>query len=78
MSTPRDHVEEIRRSKFCIGGKINPLTEDLHQAVMNLSGELYAKDVHFLMELIQVLSLKYFSSFQNACSLYLCMNVTVY
>uniref|UniRef100_A0A164UPD0 Uncharacterized protein n=1 Tax=Daucus carota subsp. sativus TaxID=79200 RepID=A0A164UPD0_DAUCS len=28
-------------------------TEDLHQAVMNLSGELYAKDVHFLMELIQ-------------------------
>ncbi|GER48205.1 DNA binding [Striga asiatica] len=31
----------------------NPLTEDLHQAVKNLSAELYAKDVHFLMELIQ-------------------------
>ncbi|KAK2406056.1 ATP/DNA binding protein [Trifolium repens] len=31
----------------------NPLTEDLHHAVKNLSAELYAKDVHFLMELIQ-------------------------
>ncbi|KAL2539645.1 DNA binding [Abeliophyllum distichum] len=54
MATPREHVEEIRRSKFSIGaGEPNPLTEDLHQAVKNLSAELYAKDVHFLMELIQ-------------------------
>ncbi|KAK1363302.1 Histidine kinase-like ATPase, C-terminal domain containing protein [Heracleum sosnowskyi] len=53
MATPKQHIEEIRRSKFSIGGSRNPLTEDLHQAVMNLSGELYAKDVHFLMELIQ-------------------------
>ncbi|VFQ70611.1 unnamed protein product [Cuscuta campestris] len=52
-STPRGHVEEIRRSKFSIGGEPNPLTEDLHQAVKNLSAELYSKDVHFLMELIQ-------------------------
>ncbi|KAI5647841.1 hypothetical protein M9H77_33850 [Catharanthus roseus] len=51
--TPRDHIEEIRRVKFSIGGEPNPLTEDLHQAVKNLSAELYAKDVHFLMELIQ-------------------------
>ena len=50
----REHVEEIRRKKFSIGGEQNPLTEDLHQAVKNLSAELYAKDVHFLMELIQV------------------------
>lgn len=50
----REHVDEIRRTKFSIGGKQNPLTEDLHQAVKNLSAELYAKDVHFLMELIQV------------------------
>ncbi|XP_076939689.1 uncharacterized protein LOC143608563 [Bidens hawaiensis] len=49
----KDHVEEIRRTKFSIGGEANPLTEDLHQAVKNLSAELYAKDVHFLMELIQ-------------------------
>ncbi|KAK1363219.1 ATP/DNA-binding protein [Heracleum sosnowskyi] len=53
MATPREHIEEIRKTKFSIGGEPNPLTEDLHQAVMNLSGELYAKDVHFLMELIQ-------------------------
>lgn len=50
----REHIEEIRRSKFSIGSEPNPLTEDLHQAVKNLSAELYAKDVHFLMELIQV------------------------
>ncbi|KAL4566707.1 hypothetical protein LXL04_030829 [Taraxacum kok-saghyz] len=49
----REHVAEIRKTKFSIGGEPNPLTEDLHQAVKNLSAELYAKDVHFLMELIQ-------------------------
>lgn len=53
----REHVDEIRRRKFSIGGEPNPLTEDLHQAVKNLSAELYAKDVHFLMELIQVYDL---------------------
>ncbi|XP_027337858.1 uncharacterized protein LOC113851547 [Abrus precatorius] len=53
MGTPKDHIEEIRRNKFSIGGTPNPLIEDLHQAVKNLSVELYAKDVHFLMELIQ-------------------------
>lgn len=52
-STAKEHVAEIRRKKFSIGGEPNPLTEDLHQAVKNLSAELYAKDVHFLMELIQ-------------------------
>ncbi|KAJ9567902.1 hypothetical protein OSB04_003868 [Centaurea solstitialis] len=49
----QEHVAEIRRTKFSIGGEPNPLAEDLHQAVRNLSAELYAKDVHFLMELIQ-------------------------
>jgi hypothetical protein len=52
--TAKEHVAEIRRTKFSIGGELNPLTEDLHHAVKNLSAELYAKDVHFLMELIQV------------------------
>ncbi|KAK9120165.1 hypothetical protein Scep_018258 [Stephania cephalantha] len=51
--SPRDHVEEIRRVKFSIGGEPNPVREDLHHAVKNLAGELYAKDVHFLMEIIQ-------------------------
>ncbi|KAA8542076.1 hypothetical protein F0562_023228 [Nyssa sinensis] len=54
MASPREHIEEIRKKKFFIGREEdNPLTEDLHQAVKNLSAELYAKDVHFLMELIQ-------------------------
>uniref|UniRef100_A0A2N9J2L5 Sacsin/Nov domain-containing protein n=1 Tax=Fagus sylvatica TaxID=28930 RepID=A0A2N9J2L5_FAGSY len=53
MEAAREHIEEIRKTKFSIGGQQNPLTEDLHQAVKNLSAELYAKDVHFLMELIQ-------------------------
>jgi hypothetical protein len=54
METAREHIEAIRKKKFSIGGEENPLTEDLHQAVKNLSAELYAKDVHFLMELVQV------------------------
>ncbi|RDX71798.1 hypothetical protein CR513_48798, partial [Mucuna pruriens] len=49
----KEHIEDIRRNRFSIGGKTNPLMEDLHQAVKYLSAELYAKDVHFLMELIQ-------------------------
>ncbi|XP_040986826.1 protein NO VEIN-like [Juglans microcarpa x Juglans regia] len=53
MEEAREHIKDIRRTKFSIGGTLNPLTEDLHQAVKNLSAELYAKDVHFLMELIQ-------------------------
>lgn len=57
ISPAKQHVAEIRRTKFSIGGEPNPLTEDLHQAVKKLSDELYAKDVHFLMELIQVLLL---------------------
>ncbi|OVA09627.1 hypothetical protein BVC80_9101g156 [Macleaya cordata] len=51
--TPKEHIEEIRTLKFSIGGEQNRLTEDLHHAVKNLSAELYAKDVHFLMEIIQ-------------------------
>ncbi|PRQ38289.1 putative histidine kinase-like ATPase domain-containing protein [Rosa chinensis] len=48
------HIEEIRTNKFSIGKKEpNPLTLDLHHAVTSLSAELYQKDIHFLMELIQ-------------------------
>ncbi|CAJ1949698.1 unnamed protein product [Sphenostylis stenocarpa] len=53
MRTPKEHIEEIRSNKFSIGKDPNPLIEDLHQAVKNLSVEIYTKDVHFLMELIQ-------------------------
>jgi hypothetical protein len=56
MGAQKKHIEEIRRRKFSIGGKPNPLIEDLHQAVKNLSAELYTTDAHFLMELIQVVS----------------------
>ncbi|KAI3931745.1 hypothetical protein MKW98_012155 [Papaver atlanticum] len=59
--TPKEHIEKIRKVKFKIGAKepiqvaddLCSVTEDLHQAVKNLSAELYAKDVHFLMEIIQ-------------------------
>ncbi|XVE95087.1 hypothetical protein REPUB_Repub02eG0066100 [Reevesia pubescens] len=48
------HVGEIRTKKFATCKKEpNPLIEDLHHAVTSLSAELYTKDVHFLMELIQ-------------------------
>ncbi|KAK9270006.1 hypothetical protein L1049_025579 [Liquidambar formosana] len=50
----RLHIEEIRAQKFSLGAKQpNPLTQDLHHAVTSLSAELYTKDIHFLMELIQ-------------------------
>ncbi|CAD6256990.1 unnamed protein product [Miscanthus lutarioriparius] len=53
--SPREHVERIRRERYFIGrGEQNPLAEDMHQAVNYLSQELYSKDVHFLMELIQI------------------------
>ncbi|GJN04791.1 hypothetical protein PR202_ga22364 [Eleusine coracana subsp. coracana] len=50
----REHVDKIRRERYFIGrDEQNPLAEDMHQAVNYLSQELYSKDVHFLMELIQ-------------------------
>ncbi|CAK7336787.1 unnamed protein product [Dovyalis caffra] len=53
MGTPKEHIEQIRKTTFSIGGEKNPLAPMLDQAVKFLSAELYAKDVHFLMELIQ-------------------------
>ncbi|KAK9756523.1 hypothetical protein RND81_01G103700 [Saponaria officinalis] len=48
------HIKQLRINKFSIGAeKENPLTQDLHHAVTCLSAELYTKDVHFLMELLQ-------------------------
>ncbi|KAJ4850146.1 hypothetical protein Tsubulata_000626 [Turnera subulata] len=53
METPRQHIARIRKETFSIGGGKNPLASMLDQAVKYLSAELYSKDVHFLMELIQ-------------------------
>ncbi|KAJ6386794.1 hypothetical protein OIU78_016674 [Salix suchowensis] len=53
METPEEHIERLRASTFSIGRERNPLASMLDQAVKYLSAELYAKDVHFLMELIQ-------------------------
>ncbi|KAH9328846.1 hypothetical protein KI387_000954, partial [Taxus chinensis] len=53
MGTPREHIEDIRMKKFSFGGRENPLTQDLYHSVKHLSSELYTKDIHFIMELIQ-------------------------
>ncbi|KAJ4728848.1 DNA binding ATP binding [Melia azedarach] len=54
MATPREHIEEFRKM-FFIGcdQKIDRILKQFHGAVKYLSAELYSKDVHFLMELIQ-------------------------
>lgn len=63
----KEHVERIRRDRFFIGREEkNPLAEDMHQAVTYLSEELYSKDVHFLMELIQVYTLFTIFTFWNS------------
>uniref|UniRef100_A0A0D9XSE1 Protein NO VEIN C-terminal domain-containing protein n=1 Tax=Leersia perrieri TaxID=77586 RepID=A0A0D9XSE1_9ORYZ len=52
--SPREHVERIRLERYYIGrSERNPLSEDMHYAVNYLSQEIYSKDVHFLMELVQ-------------------------
>ncbi|KAF0895037.1 hypothetical protein E2562_006755 [Oryza meyeriana var. granulata] len=59
---PREHVERIRHERYYIGREEqNPLAEDVHQSVNYLSQELYSKDVHFLMELVQLFSAMQFS-----------------
>ncbi|KAF8659743.1 hypothetical protein HU200_058204 [Digitaria exilis] len=67
MAEAKAHVEKIRRERFFIGREErNPLAEDIHQAVSYLSEELYSKDAHFLMELIQICIPEYFKNF--ACA----------
>ncbi|KAJ8420838.1 hypothetical protein Cgig2_013393 [Carnegiea gigantea] len=53
MASAKQHIEEIRKDRFWIGVGKNPLSKPLRMAVKYLSAELYSKDVHFLMELIQ-------------------------
>ena len=54
MDSAKQHIEEIRKERFWIGVGKNPLRKTVLRAVKHLSAELYSKDVHFLMELIQV------------------------
>jgi sacsin len=75
--SPREHVERIRRERYFIGrGEQNPLAEDMHQAVNYLSQELYSKDVHFLMELIQVYYYYYY--LHPACGIYITVHFDLY
>lgn len=58
VSKAHQHILTIRKDKFGIdaqGGliKTNPLSRDLQNAIRHLSDELYSKDVHFILELIQ-------------------------
>lgn len=57
QSAAKSHIEEIRTQKFSVGGnQPNPLSQDLHRAVTNLSKQIYQKDANFLTELIMVFS----------------------
>jgi hypothetical protein len=49
-------VEDIRATKFGIGKDVakNPLAQDMHESIRHLAAELYQKDLHFVMELVQV------------------------
>ncbi|KAI5067966.1 hypothetical protein GOP47_0016311 [Adiantum capillus-veneris] len=54
QSRARKVVEDIRATKFGIGrSQKNPLAPDMHQAITHLAAELYQKDLHFVMELVQ-------------------------
>ena len=56
---PCSHIAAIRKKTFWIDdqrgclAQHNPLAEDLKKAIEHLAEGLYAKDVHFIFELIQ-------------------------
>ena len=58
---PRDVIESIRHDKYLIGATIPPaqrrgfeeIMDDLQKALTLLSQELYSKNAHFVLELIQ-------------------------
>ena len=58
MSKQKQFIEEeIRSKKYGINKdgiqEPNPLAKELQKSVQLLSTELYAKDIHFIFELIQ-------------------------
>lgn len=55
---PREHISRMRRIKFLVaddGTKLgeNPLERDLRNSLQRLATDLYSKDHHFILELIQ-------------------------
>lgn len=58
MSKQYEHIRSIRNEKYWLDdstrrGEQNPLLKDLQQSINKLSRDLYRKDSHFLLELIQ-------------------------
>lgn len=58
MSKQYEHIQQIRKEKYWLDdssrrGEQNPLLKDLQQSINKLSRDLYRKDSHFLLELIQ-------------------------
>lgn len=58
MSMQYEHIRRIRNEKYWLDdssrrGEQNPLLKDLQQSINKLSRDLYRKDSHFLLELIQ-------------------------
>ena len=58
MSKQYEHIRRIRNEKYWLDdssrrGEQNPLLKDLQQSINKLSRDLYRKDSHFLLELIQ-------------------------
>lgn len=58
MNKQYEHIRRIRNEKYWLDdssrrGEQNPLLKDLQQSINKLSRDLYRKDSHFLLELIQ-------------------------
>src|SRR5262245_45823714 len=61
MLTPRQIIEDIRRNQYGIGLPADPasvpviaaMRSKLDRALKLLSTDLYAKDIHFVLELLQ-------------------------
>jgi hypothetical protein len=58
VSKQYEHIQQIRKEKYWLDdssrrGEQNPLLKDLQQSINKLSRDLYRKDSHFLLELIQ-------------------------
>lgn len=58
LISAQQHIVQIRREKFSLDAdgtllSQNPLAKDLHNSAERLSADLYSKDTHFVLELIQ-------------------------
>ncbi|MGC8886386.1 MAG: sacsin N-terminal ATP-binding-like domain-containing protein [Verrucomicrobiia bacterium] len=61
MATPKEIIEDIRRNKYAIGLETSPesekvieeLKKSLNNALEQLAQDIYSKETHFILELIQ-------------------------